>query len=224
MSVFGPRQLLDCYQSGIFPMAESRDSPTVFFVDPEYRGILPLEASPETGGMKISRSLAKTVRQRKFEIRINTAFEQVVSACAAPRQSDSETWINAGIEYLYGELHKKGHAHTVECWQGDTLVGGLYGVHIGAAFFGESMFSHVRDASKVALVHLVGRLKAGGFTLLDMQFLTPHLERLGGVEIPRKNYQDRLSKALKKQGDYFPSGFSDSGFAAGIRQSKTQIS
>ena len=218
MGSFGPGQLLHCYASGVFPMAESRMSDEVFLVDPEERGIIPLD------GLKISRSLAKTVRGGKFEVKVNTAFPTVVAACAEPRADEGDTWINPGIEYLYGQLHEMGRAHSVECWQDGRLVGGLYGVHLGAAFFGESMFSRERDASKVALVHLVGRLRAGGFQLLDTQFITAHLARLGALEISREDYRNRLEKALKNEGDFKPQGFLDVDFASGVRQSKTQTS
>ncbi|MBL4854833.1 MAG: leucyl/phenylalanyl-tRNA--protein transferase [Robiginitomaculum sp.] len=225
MSNFGPLDLLNLYANGVFPMAEARDSDDVFIVDPEERGVIPL------GGLKISKSLAKSVRSGRFEVRINTAFIDVVAACAAPRIGHEDTWINAGIEYLYARLHDMGRAHSVECWQNDELVGGLYGVHIGAAFFGESMFSRARDASKVALVHLVGRLNAGGFSLLDTQFITPHLRSLGAVEISRDDYLGRLETALGLVGEFESQGFSDPVFSASVKlsrldemQSSTQIS
>ncbi len=226
MSGFGPLELLNLYANGVFPMAEARDSDDVYVVNPEQRGIIPLD------GLKISKSLAKTVRAGRFEIRVNTAFSDVVRACAASAPGREETWINPGIEYLYAELHNMGRAHSVECWQDGTLVGGLYGVHLGAAFFGESMFSRLRDASKVALVHLVGRLNAGGFKLLDTQFITPHLLSLGAVEISRGQYQKRLKSALELVGEFEPDGFSDHYFsksvspsgAGGVKQSMTHIS
>jgi len=226
MSDFGPLDLLNLYANGVFPMAEARDSDDVFIVNPEQRGVIPLD------GLKISKSLAKVVRAGVFEIRANTAFSNVVSACAASAPGREDTWINPGIEYLYAELHKMGRAHSVECWQDDELVGGLYGVHLGGAFFGESMFSHRTDASKVALVHLVGRLNAGGFQLLDTQFITPHLLSLGAVEISRGAYQIRLKKALELVGEFDVYGFSDVEFSgsvrspntSGVKQSSTQIS
>jgi len=225
MSGFGPLDLLNLYANGVFPMAEARDSDDVFIVNPEERGIIPLD------GLKISRSLAKVVRAGMFDVRVNTAFSDVVSACAASTPGREDTWINPGIEYLYAELHKMGRAHSVECWQNNELVGGLYGVHLGGAFFGESMFSQCTDASKVALVHLVGRLNAGGFKLLDTQFITPHLLTLGAVEISRDEYQVRLKKALELGGEFEPYGFSDVEFLklvrlskAGVKQSSTQIS
>lgn len=225
MNGFGPLDLLNLYANGVFPMAEARDSDDVFIVNPEQRGVIPLD------GLKISKSLAKTVRTGVFDIRVSTAFSDVVSACAESTPGREDTWINPGIEYLYAELHLMGRAHSVECWQDGELVGGLYGVHLGAAFFGESMFSRVRDASKVALVHLVGRLNAGGFQLLDTQFVTPHLQSLGAVEISREQYQTRLKSALALAGDFQPYGFFDEDFsksvrasAGGIKQSSTQIS
>ncbi len=225
MTGFGPLDLLNLYANGVFPMADSRDSDDVFIVDSDERGVIPLN------GLKISKSLAKTVRSARFEVRINTAFIDVVAACATPRAHEAGTWINAGIEYLYGQLHDLGRAHSVECWQGNELVGGLYGVHLGAAFFGESMFSQKTNASKVALVHLVGRLKAGGFCLLDTQFITPHLQSLGAVEISRDEYHKRLETALGLAGEFMPYGFSDPEFAtsvrasgSGVMQSKTQRS
>jgi len=225
MTGFGPLDLLGLYANGVFPMAEARDSDDVFIVDPDERGVLALD------GLKISKSLAKTVRSRRFEIRINSAFVDVVAACAAPRAEETRTWINGNIEYLYAQLHDLGRAHSVECWQADKLVGGLYGVHLGAAFFGESMFSQKTNASKVALVHLVGRLNAGGFSLLDTQFITPHLRTLGAVEISRAEYHERLETALALVGTFEPYGFSDPKFAisvwtsgSGVMQSSTQIS
>lgn len=226
MSQFGPLDLLNLYANGVFPMAEGRDSDDVFVVNPEERGIIPLDA------LKISKSLAKVVRAGVFEIRTNTAFSRVVSECAQSAPGREDTWINPGIEYLYAELHQMGRAHSVECWQDDVLVGGLYGVHLGAAFFGESMFSRADNASKVALVHLVGRLNAGGFRLLDTQFITPHLLTLGAVEISRTQYQERLKSALELVGEFQPGGFADDYFsksvkpsgAGGVKQSITQIS
>jgi leucyl/phenylalanyl-tRNA---protein transferase len=178
--------LLRAYSIGLFPMAEDRDAAHLFWVEPEERGIFPLD------GLIVSRSLAKTVRSDAFEIRANTAFEAVMQACA----DRDRTWINGEILRLYCELHARGHAHSIEAYQGGNLVGGLYGVSLGAAFFGESMFHRARDASKVALVHLVARLKLGGFRLLDSQFVTPHLASLGCVEISRADYRARLAQAI----------------------------
>lgn len=203
MSEFGPYQLLNCYANGVFPMSDSRDDPEVFLVDPDKRGVLPLD------GLKISKSLAKIVRSGRFEIRIDTAFMQVVNACAAPRPGHEDTWINQTILDLYAQLFDIGHAHSVECWQSGDLVGGLYGVSLQGAFFGESMFSHVNNASKTALVHLVARLNAGGFSLLDAQFITDHLRSLGAVEIERQAYHQLLESALAIQGDFYPIGFND---------------
>lgn len=203
MSKFGPYELLNCYANGVFPMSDSRDDPEVFLVDPEQRGILPLDR------LRITRSLAKTVRNGRFEIRVNTAFMDVVKACAAPRPGHDDTWINETILDLYDKLYRLEHAHSIECWQDNQLVGGLYGVSLRGAFFGESMFSHQSNASKVALVHLVARLNAGGFVLLDTQFVTDHLLTLGAQEISRSAYHDRLAQALNVNGDFYPFGFSD---------------
>lgn len=181
-----PELLLRAYRQGVFPMAEGRDDPEVFWVDPLRRGVLPL------GGFHVSRSLARTLRRGGFRVTLDEAFEAVVEACAARE----ETWINGPIFELYAELHRRGHARSVEVWEGATLAGGCYGVALGGAFFGESMFSRRADASKVALAALVERLRAGGFGLLDTQFLTPHLASLGGVEVPRAEYRRRLALAL----------------------------
>jgi leucyl/phenylalanyl-tRNA--protein transferase len=196
MDVFNTRDLLACYARGIFPMADARDDDRVFLIDPERRGVIPLT------GFHVPRRLARTVRTNPFEVRVNTAFAQVVATCADEAPDRAETWINGPIEALYGDLHAQGHAHSVECWQGEALLGGLYGVSLGGAFFGESMFSRARDASKVALVHLVARLIAGGFVLLDAQFMTGHLAQFGTEEIPRAEYQRRLARALVAQGDF----------------------
>jgi len=218
MPAFGPYELLNCYANGVFPMSDSRDDPEIFLVDPEMRAIIPLD------GLKISNSLAKTVKSGKFEIKINTAFMDVVQACALPRPDHKETWINQTILDLYSKLFEIGHAHSVECWQGDKLVGGLYGVSLGSAFFGESMFSTTRDASKVALVHLVARMNAGGYTLLDTQFMTDHLRTLGAIEISRADYHKRLAKALKLEGSFTSENYLDSDSLLGTRQSSTQTS
>ena len=189
--------LLRAYRLGLFPMAESRRDPTIHWVDPERRGVLPLEC------FHLSRSLARTVRRGVYDIRVDGDFAGVVRACAAPRPGRENTWINPVIERLYGELFRLGHAHSVECLLGGAAVGGLYGVAIGGAFFGESMFSRARDASKVALAHLAARLAAGGFRLLDIQFLTGHLARFGAVEIARADYLRRLHRALRARGDFY---------------------
>lgn len=196
MAEFDARDLLDCYARGVFPMADAREDSRVFLIDPERRGVLPLE------GFHVPRRLARTVRADRFEVRTDTAFHQVVLACAASGPGRTETWINRPIEDLYLRLHGLGFAHSVECWQGEVLVGGLYGVTLRGAFFGESMFSRVRDASKVALVHLVARLKAGGFVLLDAQFMTEHLAQFGAEEIGRLEYHRRLRKALAASGEF----------------------
>ena len=185
-----PDILLAAYAAGIFPMAESADDPKLFWVDPQRRGILPLDA------FHVPRRLRRVVRQGSFEIRCDSAFEDIIRACAEATEKRPNTWINDEIVRLYSALFARGAAHSVEAWQDATLVGGLYGVSLGAAFFGESMFSRVTDASKVALVHLAARLRLGGYRLLDTQFLTPHLARFGGVEIPRARYRRLLAEAL----------------------------
>jgi leucyl/phenylalanyl-tRNA---protein transferase len=194
---FGVDDLIACYRRGVFPMAEARDDPRIFLVDPEHRGVIPLDR------FHISRRLARTVRSDRFEVRIDTAFRDVVQACAKPAPGRTSTWINPGIEQLYGELHARGFAHSVECWREGWMVGGLYGVSLGGAFFGESMFSTEREASKVALVHLVARLKVGGYALLDAQFLTDHLTQFGAEEISRAAYRKRLAQALAREGDFY---------------------
>lgn len=196
MSAITPHILLKAYAAGVFPMAESADDPSLYWVEPEERGIIPLD------GLIVSRSLRKAVRQQRFDIRIDTAFPQVMRLCAERTRDRKETWINARIHRLYGELHQMGHCHSVESWQDGKLVGGLYGLRIGAAFFGESMFSRATDASKVALVHLVARLNAGGFTLLDAQFMNPHLETLGAVPIKKIAYLEKLRAATQAEADF----------------------
>ena len=196
MDTFGPAELLDCYARGVFPMADAREDDAVFLIDPERRGVIPL------ADFHLSKRLARTVRGDPFDVRIDTAFSQVVTACAASKPGRIETWINRPIESLYADLFEIGHAHSVECWLGGEMVGGLYGVSLAGAFFGESMFSTRTDASKVALVHLVARLIAGGFVLLDAQFMTEHLAQFGTEEISRATYRRRLGKALGAQGDF----------------------
>jgi leucyl/phenylalanyl-tRNA--protein transferase len=186
-----PELLLRAYAIGIFPMAEDADDPDLFWVDPERRGILPLEA------FHVPKRLRRTLRQGRFEIRVDSAFEAVMRGCAEPNPERPTTWINERILALYGALFRMGHAHSVETWRDGALVGGLYGVRLGGAFFGESMFSRVPDASKVALVHLVARLKRGGFKLCDTQFVTTHLAQFGAIEIPRAAYRRRLAAALR---------------------------
>lgn len=186
-----PDLLLRAYASGLFPMADSADDPDLFWVEPELRGVLPLDA------FHISKRLARTVRQQPFEIRINSAFDQVVAACAESVENRPSTWINSTISELYSELHRLNHAHCVEAWRDGKLVGGLYGVSLRRAFFGESMFSRATDASKVCLVHLVDRLRTRGFVLLDTQFTTEHLKRFGAIDVPRDDYADMLADALE---------------------------
>ena len=185
-----PEVLLKAYACGIFPMAESAEDPGLYWIEPEKRGVMPLT------GFHVPKRLARLVRQDRFEVRVDSDFEGVLDGCAAPAPGRQRTWINGRIRHLYGNLYTMGHAHSVEVWLDDALVGGLYGVRLGGAFFGESMFSRVRDASKVALVHLAGRLRLGGFELLDAQFITDHLSQFGAVEISRRQYQGLLDHAL----------------------------
>jgi leucyl/phenylalanyl-tRNA--protein transferase len=192
-----PEVLLKAYACGIFPMAESADDPSLFWVEPERRGVLPLDH------FHVPRRLARTVRADRFTMRVDTAFDQVLDACAAPARGRRKTWINARIRRLYGELFARGHCHSVEAWRDGRLVGGLYGVTLRRAFFGESMFHREADASKVCLVHLVARLKRGGFALLDAQFLTEHLATFGAIEIERAEYQRRLAAALEGEADFY---------------------
>jgi leucyl/phenylalanyl-tRNA---protein transferase len=188
-----PELLLQAYAVGIFPMAEAAEERELFWVDPDQRGVLPLES------FHLPRRLRRTLRQAPFEIRCDSAFEAVIRGCAEATSDRPKTWINEEIARLYVALHRRGTAHSVEAWRGGELVGGLYGVSLGAAFFGESMFSRFADASKIALCHLVARLKAGGYTLLDTQFVTEHLEQFGAIEIPRAEYRRRLAAALKER-------------------------
>ena len=197
LRAFTWQDLLACYARGVFPMGDSREDERIFLVDPERRGVLPLDR------FHAPRRLARTVRADEFQVRVDTAFPAVLTACAAPRAGRSETWINAPIQHLYGELFQQGFAHSVECWREGVLVGGLYGVALGGAFFGESMFSEARDASKVALVHLVARLKIGGYRLLDAQFTTEHLVQFGAEEVLRADYLRRLAAALDADGDFY---------------------
>lgn len=190
LSRLTPELLIKAYAAGVFPMAEARDDPTVFWVDPDERGILPFDA------FHVPRSLRKTVRRQVFNVRFDTAFRDVMEQCAEPAPGRRETWINEPILDTYVALHDAQVTHSVECWQDDRLVGGLYGVALGGVFFGESMFSRATDASKVALVHLVARLKVDGFALLDVQFITQHLRQFGAMAIPREAYHKRLDEAL----------------------------
>ncbi len=191
-----PQMLLRAYACGIFPMAESADDPQLYWIEPQARGILPLDS------MVVPRRLARTVRQARFDVTFDTDFEGVIDGCAAPRPGRRSTWINSQIRSLYRDLYRQGHCHTVEVRLDGRLVGGLYGVALGGAFFGESMFSTERDASKVALVHLCARLVHGGFTLLDTQFVTEHLKQFGTIEIDKAEFQERLQDAVERIADF----------------------
>lgn len=198
-----PELLLRAYAVGIFPMAESRMDREIHWIDPELRGVIPFDR------FHVPRKLRRKVLRGDFEVTCNQAFAEVIRACAEAQPDRPETWINPTIERLYTELHGMGFAHSVECWQADEdgevqLAGGLYGVSLGAAFFGESMFTRVTDASKVALVHLVLRLKNSGFHLLDTQFTTPHLRQFGAIDVPREAYKAQLSKALMETAVFDP--------------------
>jgi leucyl/phenylalanyl-tRNA--protein transferase len=198
MTELTPETLLRAYAVGLFPMAERRDDQTLFWIDPEKRGILPIDR------FHLPRRLARKLRRRPFEVRCDSAFEDVIRECAAPADDRPETWINEEIVALYTDLNQMGRAHSVECWHDGRLVGGLYGVTLGAAFFGESMFSRETDASKIALAHLVARLRKGGFSLLDVQFVTGHLSRFGAVEILRSGYRHLLAEALDRTATFYP--------------------
>ena len=197
MTSLSIQEVLGAYAVGVFTMAESRDDPTIYLVDPPQRGIIPLDAPA------LPRRLGRTVRADPFEVRLDGDFERTLDACAAPGPGREDTWINPAIRQLYLALHEAGFAHSVECWRGAEFCGGLYGVALGGAFFGESMVSLARDASKVALVHLIARLRVGGFGLLDVQFQTPHLEGLGAVEIERADYRRRLTRAVGLDADFY---------------------
>ena len=191
-----PELILRAYQAGIFPMAEDAASDDLFWVSPQMRGVIPLETA------HVSRTLRKTLRTHPYVVRVDTDFGAVIEGCATAGTDRDTTWINAAIRKQYGELFRRGYVHTVEVWDGPALVGGLYGVSIGAAFFGESMFHRKTDCSKIALAHLIDRLKAGGYRLLDTQFVTDHLKTFGGVEIPREDYELRLADALAHEADW----------------------
>ncbi len=211
--------LLTAYSRGIFPMAEERDDEDVFWVDPERRGIFPLDK------FQVSHRLARSMRSSPFRMTVDTAFGDVMAACAEAAPQRPKTWINPLLERSYANLHAKGHAHCVEVWEGATLVGGLYGVSIGAAFFGESMFARKRDASKMALVHLAARLKAGGYTLLDTQFVTEHLKQFGAVEISRLRYQALLRAAVARTANFYELGGAGAAVCVGtVLQLTTQTS
>ena len=203
-----PEVLLKAYACGIFPMAESADDPALYWIEPEKRGVIPLDR------FHVPARLARTVRSDRFTVLIDRDFNGVLDGCAEPQPGRQRTWINARIRTLYRKLYERRHCHSVEVYHGDELVGGLYGVTLGRAFFGESMFHRVRDASKVALVHLVARLKAGGFKLLDTQFVTEHLMTFGAVEVPQRQYHKLLEAALSGEGDFAALGSAVSGAQA----------
>ncbi|WP_417581788.1 leucyl/phenylalanyl-tRNA--protein transferase [Pelagibacterium sp.] len=192
-----PELILRAYRAGIFPMSESAEDPDIFWVSPQMRGVLPLD------GFRASKSLRKSMRKNGFSVVVDHDFAAVIEGCATAGSDRESTWINPTIRELYRELFSMGYCHTVEVYDGDALVGGLYGLAIGGAFFGESMFHRRTDASKIALAHLVDRLRAGGYVLLDTQFITDHLASLGGIEIPRAIYEIRLSGALEVDGDFY---------------------
>jgi leucyl/phenylalanyl-tRNA--protein transferase len=211
-----PEVLLKAYACGIFPMAESADDPALYWIEPEKRGVIPLES------FHVPSRLARTVRSDRFEIRINQDFEGVLDGCAEPWPGRSHTWINTRIRTLYHKLYDIGHCHSVEAYENGELAGGLYGVCLGRAFFGESMFHRSRDASKVALVHLVARLKSGGFRLLDTQFVTDHLKTFGALEVSRRQYHKLLETALVGEADFTALRRSMTGIEA-LRQAQTRI-
>jgi leucyl/phenylalanyl-tRNA--protein transferase len=208
--------LLRAYACGVFPMAEGRDDPELHWIDPRRRGVLPLDA------FHLPRRLARTLRQQRFEVRVDSDFDGVLKGCAEPRPGRDDTWINPIILRLMRQLFERGYAHSVECWRGGRLVGGLYGIALSGAFFGESMFSRERDASKVALAHLVLRLKLGGFRLLDTQFVTEHLKQFGAIEIPRADYHRQLAAALAVPAKFY--GEVPPSVVASFTQSITQTS
>jgi leucyl/phenylalanyl-tRNA---protein transferase len=191
-----PEVLLKAYACGIFPMAESADDPALYWIEPEKRGIIPIDK------FHVSSRLARTVRSDSFVVAVDRDFDAVIAGCAQPAPGRARTWINGRIHHLYKKLYERGDCHTVEVYEGDQLVGGLYGVSLGRAFFGESMFHRARDASKVALVHLVARLRAGGFRLLDTQFITQHLKTFGATEVPRRQYHRLLADALNGEANF----------------------
>ena len=209
-----PDVLLKAYACGIFPMAESADDPTLYWIEPEKRGIIPLDT------FHVPARLARTVRATPFFVTIDRDFEAVIDGCAEANPGRSRTWINARIRALYSKLFRRGHCHTVEVYDGDDLVGGLYGVSLGRVFFGESMFHRARDASKIALVHLVARLRSGGYRLLDTQFVTDHLKNFGATEVSRKRYHAMLEQALIGDADFnaAPAGLSGAEALARLRE------
>ena len=211
-----PEILMRAYAAGIFPMAQSRDDPELFWIDPEWRGIIPLDE------FHVPRRLKRTIRQDRFEVTSNKAFAEVIDACAESDKGRPDSWINDEIAGAYRELARLGHAHSIECWRDGRLAGGLYGVSLGSAFFGESMFTRERDASKIALVHLVARLRCGGFTLLDSQFTTQHLQQFGAVEMTREAYKRLLAEALEIEAR-FPGKISDDDLKSVMDQSDPAI-
>lgn len=217
---FDTDDLLNCYRRGVFPMADSREDMRLFLMDPDLRGVLPLDR------FHVPKRLARTVRQTPFRVTVDTAFNRVIEACAEPHPTRPATWINDAILNLYGALHRQGHAHSVECWtDDDQLIGGLYGVSLNGAFFGESMFSRATDASKIALVHLVARLIVGGYKLLDAQFHNPHLEQFGLEEITRDAFRAQLWRALRADANFYSFGASGaSSDGSTSLQAITQIS
>lgn len=226
MPALTPDLLLCAYASGLFPMANDRHDPTIHWIDPKRRGVLPLRQFHQP------KSLRKVIRRRQFEIRVDSAFAQVIEACAEVRPERPCTWLNEELIALYCALHRRGYAHSVEAWAGGRLAGGLYGVSLGAAFFGESMFTRERDASKVALVALVERLSAGGYRLLDAQFVTDHLRQFGAIEISRERYHRELQRALTAPAVFYSDAgavvsatpWAPSADAIGSAQSTTQMS
>jgi leucyl/phenylalanyl-tRNA--protein transferase len=207
-----PEVLLKAYACGIFPMAESADDPSLYWIEPQRRGVIPLDE------FHVPRRLARTVRGERFEIRIDHDFDAVIAACAAPAEGRDKTWINPRIRRLYRELFLRGHCHTVEAWRDGKLAGGLYGIKLGHAFFGESMFHFARDASKVALVHLVALLRAKEFRLLDAQFMTEHLWQFGAIEVERADYQRILANALHGEANFAEAPLSGTEALAAIAQ------
>ena len=191
-----PEVLLKAYACGIFPMAESADDPALYWIEPDMRGIIPLD------GFHVPSRLARTVRSASFTVLVDRDFDAVIDGCAEPKRGRARTWINTRIRRIYRGLYERGHCHTVEVYDGDHLVGGLYGVSLGRVFFGESMFHRARDASKIALVHLIARLIAGGYRLLDTQFVTDHLKNFGAVEVPKQRYHALLEQALTGEADF----------------------
>ena len=214
---FGTADLLACYERGVFPMGDARNDPNLFLVDPDMRGLLPLK------GFHIPRRLLRTVRQDPYRVTVDQAFSRVMEMCAESAAGRESTWINSPILNLYSALHREGYAHSIECWEGDELVGGLYGVALGGVFFGESMFSRATDASKIALVHLVSRLIGGGFVLLDAQFHNPHLEQFGLYEVPRAEFKKLLRTAIATKADFYSDG-SGALTGSGAVQRITQMS